>query len=43
MMDAAFSGFQALPAPDGSPVIGQAPWYDVLGVDLSSTKDEIDV
>jgi hypothetical protein len=41
MMDAAFSGFQALPAPDGSPMIGKPPWYAVLGVDLNSTKEEI--
>jgi hypothetical protein len=41
MMDAAFSGFQALPAPDGSPTIGRPPWYAVLGVDLNSTKEEI--
>jgi hypothetical protein len=27
MVDAAFMGFKALPAPDGSPMIGRAPWY----------------
>ena len=41
MVDAAFRGFQALPAPDGSPMIGRAPWYDILGVEPTSTKDEI--
>jgi hypothetical protein len=31
MVDAAFRGFQALPAPDGSPMIGRPPWYVVTG------------
>jgi DnaJ-domain-containing protein 1 len=41
MVDAAFMGFKALPAPDGSPMIGRPSWNDVLGVELNSTKEVI--
>ena len=35
MVEAAFSGFTALPAP------GKRPWWQVLGIDGDSTQDEI--
>lgn len=41
MVDAAFRGFQALPAPDGSPMIGRPPWNVILGVEPNSSKEEI--
>lgn len=39
MVDQAFAGFTALPAPDQVPV---QEWYQVLGVRIPTTRDAID-
>lgn len=44
MVDAAFRGFQALPAPSGGEYLeADAPWYVILGVNQFASKDEIKV
>lgn len=42
MVDAAFSGFVALPPPDPTKQIGKRPWHDVLGVTQTAKREEIE-
>lgn len=41
MLQRAFTGFAALPAPEGFKA--KRPWWEVLGVEPGATKDQIDI